>query len=256
VGSQHDKAHRDEIVAWRKTRRAELVSRRERVPEPERRSWNERITAHLLGGFEMPVEAVVGYCWPYRAEYDARFAVRRWREQGVTAALPEVPGQNAPLRFRTWWPAAPMRRGVYDIPVPEGTDIVVPDVLIVPMNAFDGCGFRLGYGGGYFDRTLAALERRVVSIGVAYELARIETIDPQAHDIPMDFVVTEAGIRVAGGVALAGVEAEESRKCFAALLRARRLPRATGGSGAYSSPVCYAGEFPDYFGDGSRDVEC
>lgn len=240
------------VGARRSTERAALVSRRERAPEAERTSWNERITQHLIDGFDMPADTVLGFCWPYRSEYDARAVIGRWCGNGVTAALPEITGRHVPLQFRKWWPDAPMRSGAYDIPVPDGTEIVVPDVLIIPMNGFDSRGFRLGYGGGYFDRTIAALGRRVVAIGVAYELAGVETIHPHADDLPMDFVVTEAGLHVAGGVPLVGVDAQSSRQCFSALLAARRLPRASCGA-AYSSPVCYAAEFPDYFGGEGGD---
>jgi hypothetical protein len=133
--------------------------------------------------------------------------------------------------------------------VPDGTEVVVPDVAIVPMNAFDGCGYRLGYGGGYFDRTLAACGRRMVAIGVAYDLLRVETIHPQPHDVPMDFVVTESGIHAGGGEPLVEVDAAESRRRFEALLVARGLPRAAYSDAGYSSPACYAADFPGYFGE-------
>jgi 5,10-methenyltetrahydrofolate synthetase len=238
----------EEIRTWRKAQRAALVSRRETVPGAERREWNERITAHLIEGFEIPGEAVVGFCWPYRGEFDPRFAVRRWRDQGAIAALPEVVANKAPLQFRVWWPGAPMRAGVYDIPVPDGTDIVFPDMAIVPMNGFDECGYRLGYGGGFFDRTLAALERRVVAVGVSFETLRLPTIFPQPHDIPMDFVVTEQGIYGAGGRPLELIAPAECRARAARLFAARRLPRGAYTDG-YSSPACYASEFPGYFGE-------
>ena len=101
-----------------------------------------------------------------------------------------------------------MRAGVYDIPVPDGTEIVVPDMAVVPMNGFDARGYRLGYGGGFFDRTLAALERKPISIGVGFDLARMPTIHPQPHDVAMDFIVTEAGAyRVEpAGLAEAGID--------------------------------------------------
>jgi 5-formyltetrahydrofolate cyclo-ligase len=236
-----------DIRQWRKTQRAELVVRREATPEPMRHAWNEAITRHLLEAFDVPSDAIVGYCWPYRGEFDARHAVRRWRDQGVTAALPEVVQSKAPLQFRKWWPGAPMRAGVYDIPVPDGTEVVVPDVAIVPMNGYDGFGYRLGYGGGFFDRTLAALGRRVVAIGVSYDLLRLATIYPQPHDLPMDFVVTESGVHTAGGEALALIEPAEARHRFEELLGSRGLPRATYASRGYSSPACYAAEFPEYF---------
>jgi 5,10-methenyltetrahydrofolate synthetase len=239
----------EHVKAWRKSQRADLIGRRESTPDAERHAWNECITRHLVAGFEMPRQTVVGCCWPYKGEFDARFAVRTWRERGASAALPEVVNNKSPLQFRRWWPGAPMKPGVYDIPVPDGTEIVTPDVAIVPMNAFDAKGFRLGYGGGFFDSTLAACERRMIAIGVSYEMLRVETIHPQPHDIPMDFIVTEAGIYSAGGQPLERIEPAASCHQFNALLSARRLPREAFRAQEYSSPVCYAADFPNYFGD-------
>lgn len=218
---------REDIKAWRAARRAELVAQRLAVPEAERLAWGKRITSHLIAGFDMPGDSVVGYCWPYQGEFDARFAIRVWRRSGVQAALPEVVAPRTPLQFRKWWPGAPLRPGVYDIPVPDGTDIVIPDIAIVPMNGFDERGFRLGYGGGFFDRTLAACEQRMLAIGVSYEMLRVPTIHPQPHDIPMDFVVTEAGICAAAGATLTLLDKAASRALAQRLLQARRLPRAT-----------------------------
>jgi 5,10-methenyltetrahydrofolate synthetase len=247
-----DKQSWAEIKVWRKAQRAELVSRREGTAETTRREWNEAITRHLLDGFNVPAEAIVGYCWPYKGEFDARYAVRRWREHGTTAALPEVVDSKAPLQFRKWWPGAPMRPGVYAIPVPDGTELVVPDVAVVPMNGYDERGYRLGYGGGFFDRTLASVGRRIVAVGVSYDMLRLATIYPQAHDIPMDFVVTESGIHSGGGAQLAVVDAGEARRRFSELLCSRGLPRAHYSAAGYSSPACYAAEFPEYFG-GQKD---
>ena len=84
--------------------------------------------------------------------------------------------------------------GPLGIPAPVDTDVVVPDAAFVPLVGFDGAGYRLGYGGGYFDRTLAAAASRPLSIGVGTEAARLPTIHPQPHDIAMDFIVTEAGV--------------------------------------------------------------
>lgn len=86
------------------------------------------------------------------------------------------------------------RPGVFDLPVPIEGEVVVPDAVLVPPVGFDRLGYRLGYGGGYFDRTLAALSPRPIAIALAREVSRIETIHPQPHDVPMDFIVTETGI--------------------------------------------------------------
>jgi 5,10-methenyltetrahydrofolate synthetase len=249
----------NQIRVWRRARRAELIAARTAVASGQRKVWNEQTTALLKAGFGVPPGAVVGFCWPYKGEFDARFAVRHWRERGAVAALPVVIEKGRPLQFRKWWPGAPMKPGVYGIPVPVDTEVLLPDMVIVPVNGFDEQGYRLGYGGGYFDRTLAALERRVLSIGVAFEALRLSTIHPQPHDIPMDFIVTEERICRAGGTALVQLAATESAVLAKTLLDLRGLPRRLhpplAGAGApevargYASPPCYAGELdPEYFG--------
>lgn len=236
----------DELKPWRDARRKELIARRMNAAEEVRRGWNERMTELLVTGFPFPPDTVIGFCWPYQAEFDARFAVRHWREHGCVAALPEVVAKGTPLRFGKWWPGAPLRKAVFGIPVPDGTEIVTPHAAIVPMNGFDEGGFRLGYGGGYFDRTLAARQHRLIAIGVSFEILRLPTIYPQPHDIPMDFVVTEAGIHAVRAGRLASITPVESSVLLHQLLGAK--------AGAqYASPACYANEFKGYFGGASDD---
>jgi 5,10-methenyltetrahydrofolate synthetase len=101
-----------------------------------------------------------------------------------------------------------MKAGMYNIPVPDNTDLVKVGTLVIPMIGFDTRGFRLGYGGGYFDRTLVAMNPRPLAIGVAFEILRLEDTHPQPHDIPMDFIVTEAGIYRVSAAGLAPISAE------------------------------------------------
>jgi 5-formyltetrahydrofolate cyclo-ligase len=249
----------NEVKAWRKAQRAALIERRAGVDAALRRRWNERMTTLLEQGFPVLAGRVVAFCWPYKGEFDARFAVRHWRDHGATAALPEVVAKAQPLRFRKWWPGAPTTLGVYDIPVPAGTEVVVPEAAVVPMNGFDGQGYRLGYGGAYFDRTLAALDPRPLAIGVSFEFARLPTIFPQSYDIPMDFVVTEVGIYRGGGKTLTLLDPAACAAEAQSLLEQRRAPRqpapASGSvptAAGYSSPACYAHELaPGYFGEHS-----
>lgn len=181
------------LVEWRKRQRAMLLARREAIAPDQRAIWNAAITLCLLETF--PLDGfVIGFCWPYRGEFDARFAIRHWRERGARTALPVVAAKRSALEFREWWPGAPTAPGVFGLPVPQGTEIMRPAVLLVPPIGFDAHGYRLGYGGGYFDRTLASMSPQPLKIGVAYELSRIPTIRPQPHDIPMDFIVTEQGV--------------------------------------------------------------
>jgi hypothetical protein len=161
-----------------------------------------------------------------------------------------VVAKASPLQFRKWWPGAPMTRGVYDIPIPDGTELVVPDAAIVPMNGFDHQAYRLGYGGGYFDRTLAVTVPRPLAIGVSFEFARLPTIYPQPHDIAMDFVVTEAGVHAVSNAQLNRITPQECREWTQRLCAERGLPRQrVNAATAYSSPPCYACEFPGYFGE-------
>jgi 5,10-methenyltetrahydrofolate synthetase len=179
---------------WRKHRRAELMTRRESVSEAEHRRWSVAITHALERGFPSLQNRVVGFCWPHRGEYDPRSAMNYFRERGATLALPEIVNKREALHFRKWWPEARMKAGAYDIPVPDNTEPVTIGAVIIPMIGFDQLGFRLGYGGGYFDRTLIAIIPRPLTIGVAFEMLRLDSVHPQPHDVPMDFIVTEAGI--------------------------------------------------------------
>lgn len=194
---------------WRKRHRAELMALREVITEDDYHRWNIAITESLKRGFPSLKKTAVGFCWPHRGEYDPRPMMNFIHGQGAIVALPEVTGQQEPLNFRKWWPEAPMKAGAYGIPVPDNTPPVSVAAIIIPMIGFDQRGFRLGYGGGYFDRTLAAIQPRPLAIGVAFEIARLPDLRPQPHDIPMDFVVTEEGIYRATGICLVPVSAEE-----------------------------------------------
>ena len=108
-----------------------------------------------------------------------------------TAALPVVVAKSEPVEFWRWQPGAAMQRGFWNIPIPAERHAVTPDALLIPLVGYDSAGFRLGYGGGYYDRTLAALAPRPFCIGAGYDSAELATIHPQPHDIPMDLIVTE-----------------------------------------------------------------
>ena len=185
----------EEVAAWRKAERARLLAIRDAIPVEERRRLDARMTEMLLEAFPQVAGKTIGFYWPMKGEFDPRVFVLRLREMGSRAALPIVVKKAAPLEYREWWPGVETTPGVFGLPVPQGSPVLVPDVVLMPPVGFDAQGYRLGYGGGYFDRTLASLSARPpLKIGVGRELSRIETIHPQPHDIPMDLVVTEAGI--------------------------------------------------------------
>jgi 5,10-methenyltetrahydrofolate synthetase len=210
-----------DLEQWRRNLRSELIARREAVPAATRREWDLAISLKLLHALPVRPEQVLGFCWPYRAEYDARHLLRRLRDQGLRCALPVVRGRDAPLIFRYWAPGVPMQKGALGIPYPEMTAQLEPQLVLVPLVGFGGGGERLGYGGGYFDRTLASYARRPLCVGVGYEFARLDSIFPQAYDIPMDAIVTEVALRKVEDGQLVEVSASQLRAQLVALEQAR-----------------------------------
>lgn len=214
-----------ELKQWRKDQRAELLSRRTASTPTARAAWNQAIILFLQAGFPSLRGLVVGFCWPIKGEVDPRPLIHQLREHGSRVVLPAVVVKKQPLEFREWWPRCPMMAGAMGIPTPEGTPVLVPDAVLVPPVGFSEDGWRLGYGGGYFDRTLAALAPQPVKICVAHELSRMPTIHPQPHDIPMDFVVTEAGIQVVENGGMSRISGAECAQRAAQMIAERGLPR-------------------------------
>ncbi len=142
--------------------------------------------------------AVVSGFLPYQSEIDVKPLLARLAAAGFLTALPVVTGRNQPLLFRLWRPGEPTEAGAWNIPVPLDTAATtVPDVLLVPMLAFDSGGYQLGYGGGFYDRTLERLrsERPVIAVGVAYAEQEVHHVPRDAHDQPLDWILTEMGAR-------------------------------------------------------------
>jgi 5-formyltetrahydrofolate cyclo-ligase len=183
----------EDIKAWRKARRGVLIKARQAMEIGERQQRATPILAQLMKAIEELTPAVLGIYWPFQGEIDVRDIAHRHIANGGTAALPVVVRKAAPVEFWQWRPEVPMARGMFNIPVPGEQRPVRPDLLIVPLVGFDRAGYRLGYGGGYYDRTLAASNPRPVAIGIGFAEAELETIHPQPHDIPMSRIVTDRG---------------------------------------------------------------
>lgn len=214
-----------ELTQWRKTQRSHLLALRCAASATDHAQWSAAIEAHLRHAFALSAPWVVGFCWPYQAEFDARPFAAWLHARGVQTALPVVVAKGQPLEFRAWWPGVAMAPGMYDIPVPLGTEVLVPDVLLVPPVGIGAAGDRLGYGGGFFDRTLAAIAPPPITIATAFELARLPTTRPQAHDVLMDLVLTEAGVQVLEGGSLQDLDLAQAAARLHALAQARGLPR-------------------------------
>jgi len=179
---------------WRKKKRLELLACREAVTNNDRIQWSMKITSSLEHGFPILWKSTVGFYWPYRGEYDPHPAMSTLQRRGAVLALPQVENERKLLCFRRWWKEAPMKIGAYNIPVTDNTELVMVNAIIVPMLGFDTQGYRLGYGGGYYDRTITGINPSPLVIGVAFEILRLDNICPRPHDVAMDFIVTEAGI--------------------------------------------------------------
>ena len=151
--------------------------------------------ANVLG---LPAGATVAGYWAFREEADPRALLLALATAGHRLALPCVVARHTPLRFHLWRESDAMRVGVFGLTEPHpDAEVVTPSVLLVPLLAFDAEGYRLGYGGGYYDRTLAVLRTRgpVRAIGIAYAGQEVEKLPHEAHDQRLDAVLTQAGLR-------------------------------------------------------------
>ena len=181
----------EDNTAWRRVLRREMVTRRSLLRDELHAELSARIVAHLHGAFPPP--KVAAFCWPIKHEPDVRAVIAAWTKVGTHAALPVVLAENTALAFREWSADTPLEADRYGIPTPLAGAWLVPDLILLPLNGFDAAGYRLGYGGGYFDRTLAALSPRPLAIGVGFEINRLDSIRPESHDQRLDWIVTEAG---------------------------------------------------------------
>lgn len=222
----------DEVRRWRREQRGRLTERRQAIPQAERRRLQSLILDLVERHFAQLTDRLIGFYWPFRGEIGLHPLISRLIERGARAALPVVVEKRRPLEFWAWRPGAPLERGVWNIPIPAKREVVRPTALFVPLLGFDEAGYRLGYGGGYYDRTLATMDPKPLTIGVGFELGRLPSIQPQPHDIPMDALVTEAGVL--------GVSSERPATLW---------DEDADATGSYASPPCFMHELdPSYVG--------
>lgn len=180
-----------EVSQWRVAERKRLIDQRLAMSADERTARTRTIAEGLDRLVGSPQGRIVSLYWPFRGEPD----LRQWSEKVIAAggriALPVVIAKAQPLEFRLWAPGEPLERGVWNILVPSGGRVVEPDIVVSPVVGFDSANYRLGYGGGFYDRTLAAMSKRPLKLGVGYAGARLATIHPHSLDIPMDAIVTD-----------------------------------------------------------------
>jgi len=180
-----------DVARWRKAERTRLIDARMATPADSRAAAGKRMATRLDALVGDVAGRIVGIYWPFRAEPDLREWGASVVARGGRLALPIVVAKGKPLVFRTWKSGEKLEKGVWNIPIPAGGEQVFPDIVVSPLVGFDAAGYRLGYGGGFYDRTLAAMPAKPLTIGVGFELGRLPTIFPQWHDIPMDTLVIE-----------------------------------------------------------------
>lgn len=195
IPPETDERQVTDVKRWRKAERLRLLNERQKLAPKVRQTLTRQLQQNLTAFLATLGTICISGYWPIRSEPDLRDVLKDVIARGGRAALPVVAERNQPLIFRAWSPGDRLERGIWNIPTPPAeAETVRPDVLLAPFLGFDGDCYRLGHGGGYFDRTLAALDCKPVVIGVGFAMAKIPTIYPQPHDIPMSVIITESDI--------------------------------------------------------------
>ena len=184
---------------WRK----QLVE--ERLHLEDRLARNDALQRVMRVWLVDRPDAVIGAYWPIKGEFDPLPALFRWQEAGMEAdamgatrrrriGLPVINKIDKTLTFHTWYPGCPMEEDAYGIPKPKDTEIIQPTLLFVPCVGYGPGGYRLGYGGGFYDRTLAALQPKPFTVGLGYTNGFLPDLEPESHDVPLDAILNDNGV--------------------------------------------------------------
>ena len=203
------------------TARKTLIEQRLNLPDRlQRAELLQRVLRIWLVGRP---DTVIGAYWPIKGEFDPLPALYRWQEDallepsitGLKSApqaepvmatdslahrlprkigLPVVNKQTKTLTFHAWYPGCPMEEDAYGIPKPKDTELVVPTLLLVPCVGWGPGGYRLGYGGGFYDRTLASYAPKPVTVGLGYSIGYLPDLRCEPHDVPLDAILSEQGV--------------------------------------------------------------
>ncbi|PZQ01006.1 MAG: 5-formyltetrahydrofolate cyclo-ligase [Variovorax paradoxus] len=184
----------------RKALRAALLEARLALPDrmERARALQQVMRIWLVGR----ADTVIGAYWPIKGEFDPLPALHRWKEDGELQGeatrkrigLPVVDKVHKTLTFHAWYPGCPMEEDAYGIPKPNGTEVVVPTLLFVPCVGYAAGGYRLGYGGGFYDRTLATLQPKPLTVGLGFGTGFLDDFEPEPHDVPLDAILNDHGV--------------------------------------------------------------
>ena len=183
--------------------RQQLVAERLRLPDRLARA--EALQRVLRVWLVDRPDVVIGAYWPIKGEFDPLPALFRWQEAGMEAdalnarqkrriGLPVINKIDRTLSFYTWYPGCPMEEDAYGIPKPKDTELIQPTLLFVPCVGYGPGGYRLGYGGGFYDRTLAQLQPKPFTVGLGYTHGFLPDLEPEPHDVPLDAILNDNGV--------------------------------------------------------------
>lgn len=179
-----------EIMFDKTVLRQSLLAARNAIPAQLRSDWDAAIRTRVIAWWQADPVQTLGVYWPIRSEPDLREAYAELAQRGVQLALPVVTGRTAPLAFFAWTPGDRLAQDAFGIAIPASTTTALqPQALLIPCVGFNPLRIRIGYGGGYYDRTLAAA-LRPLAIGIGYDCT-LAAFDGAPHDVPMDRIITE-----------------------------------------------------------------
>jgi 5,10-methenyltetrahydrofolate synthetase len=189
----------DPKTLGKKALRKALIEQRLNMPDRQARAniLQDVMRIWLVGR----PETVIGAYWPIKGEFDPLPALHRWKEDGELIeqprprriGLPVVDKVHKTLVFHAWYPGCRMEEDAYGIPKPKDTEVIVPTLLFVACVGYGPGGYRLGYGGGFYDRTLATLQPKPFTVGLGFTQGFLPDFEPQPHDIPLDAILNENG---------------------------------------------------------------
>ena len=174
--------------------RQKLVAARQALPDRLERAVG--LQSALRVWLVSRTERRIGAYWPIKGEFDALPALYRWAESDETRriGLPVVDREAGSLRFHVWYPGCPTELDAYDIPKPKGTEVFEPQLLLLPCVGYGPAGVRLGYGGGFYDRTVMSLQPRPLTVGLCYSNGFLPMLRQDANDVPLDALITDDGV--------------------------------------------------------------
>lgn len=178
-------------AAWRQRQRQQLIAARQTLTDDARQAAEQQIHQQLLAILSSRPAGIISFYMPIRGELNCQPLIEALIAKGWQAALPKIMAKDSPLQFRQWTRDCDMQPEIWQIPVPQHTPELIPDVLLIPLVGFDRNLHRLGNGGGFYDRSLAAIQPKPLAIGIGIEALKLNDIDAQPHDVPMDMIVTE-----------------------------------------------------------------